>query len=444
MTHRMPIARLALALGGIFAAATGLSRAQSLNPLPKYLLTEKNVVILTAPQVVAGPTVLDAKWSPDGVHIAAMRRTERFALDNMIQTMHLVLWSAGKQSQEIWQTDMTPSAMPRVAWLSPETCTVEIKWKERVQGTDANGNVDWHETPHQSILWVDSAHDKVKNIAEMPDDHLYVSPNRPFAALLSPSQHQMILLNLDGTIRKRITLPEKTSWKFFWPDDKWTADGLQVQIDAEVPRDDKPGQTLRSYLFNVQTGELKIDQLPPPSPAKPVQAGLHLTHSSHDLSYARRTQHLSPLWLENTENGKQSAALLAPNASFGKISPVGSSALYLSEQTAFVTSWRIGPKEPFVTNVKMAVLSNAKQLGLGLVMYAQDYDEAFPAPSATLQSDLHPYLLNNDLYDGFNYTFGGGDLAKIANPATTELGTVDGPDGQAVIFADGHVRWIPR
>lgn len=444
MKPLLPRIGLACALACLLSTVWRPGSAQSLNPLPKYLLTEKNVVILTAPQVVAGPTVLDAKWSPDGVRIAAIRRTQRFALDTPIEETHLVLWSASKQSHDVWGREMMLTAGPHLSWLTPEICTVELKWTELVRGTDANGQVVITPVPHQGILWVDSAHDRVTPIDEQPEDHLYISPGHPFAALLSPAQRQLILLKPDGSTLKRIPLPEKTTWRHYLPEDRWSADGLHVQLYAEVPLDDKPGQTLREYDLNIQTGELKFGQVTAPPAPKAAQTGLHLTQSGQHITYGRRTQFLRPLWLENTEGGKQSAVLLTSDASSGKISPLGSSALYLSEGTAFVTPWRAVPKEPFVSNIKAVVMSNAKQLGLGLIMYAEDYDESFPTPSDSLQNDLTPYLRNNDLYDGFNYTYGGGRLADITNPAQTELGTVDGPDGQAVIFADGHVRWFPR
>ena len=46
-----------------------------------------------------------------------------------------------------------------------------------------------------------------------------------------------------------------------------------------------------------------------------------------------------------------------------------------------------------------------------------------------------------DLFNGFVYTYGGGALKDIDSPTTTETGYVNGPNGKAVIYADGHVKW---
>ena len=33
-------------------------------------------------------------------------------------------------------------------------------------------------------------------------------------------------------------------------------------------------------------------------------------------------------------------------------------------------------------------------------------------------------------------------MASIQNPADTEMGYVVGPGGSAVVFADGHAKWV--
>ncbi len=98
--------------------------------------------------------------------------------------------------------------------------------------------------------------------------------------------------------------------------------------------------------------------------------------------------------------------------------------------------------------------SNLKQIGLGVMMYLQDYDERFPgggvwdAPNAQIWNPgwpgwisnvIGPYIKNNQLYEcpsgtggwwanpatgqpinyGYNYVcFGGSKLAAVAEPAS--------------------------
>src|SRR5205085_11881776 len=65
---------------------------------------------------------------------------------------------------------------------------------------------------------------------------------------------------------------------------------------------------------------------------------------------------------------------------------------------------------------RTVALSNAKQLGLGLMMYAQDYDETLPT-GENINEKIQPYIKNDSLFQGFTYTYGGGKLSDIPNPS---------------------------
>lgn len=98
---------------------------------------------------------------------------------------------------------------------------------------------------------------------------------------------------------------------------------------------------------------------------------------------------------------------------------------------------------------KQMAMTNAKQVGLGLLMYAQDYDENFPQTGGGLTKTLQPYLKSDAVFKnpatgepGFVYTYTGPtSFAEIALIAETQLGYVSGPGGRAIIWADGHVTW---
>lgn len=114
-----------------------------------------------------------------------------------------------------------------------------------------------------------------------------------------------------------------------------------------------------------------------------------------------------------------------------------------------------------------ASMSNLKQLGLGLLMYAQDYDERLPpmnsatsqaqirAPSPpnrqTVQQRLRPYLKNDDIYshpttkqlyrpNGF---LSRKRLSFFTSPATMVAFYEASPDAdglRAALYLDGHVK----
>jgi hypothetical protein len=89
---------------------------------------------------------------------------------------------------------------------------------------------------------------------------------------------------------------------------------------------------------------------------------------------------------------------------------------------------------------RMVVISNARQLGTGLMMYVQDYDEIYPSGD-NINDKVGPYIKNTSLFQNFVYTFGVRSLADIDKPSELIIGYVTGPGGRANVFADGHVKW---
>jgi len=88
---------------------------------------------------------------------------------------------------------------------------------------------------------------------------------------------------------------------------------------------------------------------------------------------------------------------------------------------------------------RAVTMSNAKQVGLAMMMFAADNDDNIPGGLTAEQ--IAPYLKNTELASGFVYTWGGGNISKVENPSETELGYVTGQGGKAIIYVDGHVKW---
>ena len=92
--------------------------------------------------------------------------------------------------------------------------------------------------------------------------------------------------------------------------------------------------------------------------------------------------------------------------------------------------------------LKAEALSRAKRVGTALMMYAADMDDVLPN-GENFVGRLSPYLKNRQMLDGFSYTFAGGPVTQLKDPASTELGFTMGPGGRAVVYADGHAKWVP-
>jgi hypothetical protein len=151
---------------------------------------------------------------------------------------------------------------------------------------------------------------------------------------------------------------------------------------------------------------------------------------------------------DGAKDGEQPRALVAANAEWGKFSPGGDAVLYVGDGAAWVCPLKRVPKEVFLAARAAArrqmLMSNGKQLAVGLLMYSQDYDETLPDAGSDIQSLIMPYLKNQSLFDGFVYTFPGGKLSDVPEPSKTLLGHIPAEGGQIQVFVDGHVRFEPN
>jgi hypothetical protein len=100
--------------------------------------------------------------------------------------------------------------------------------------------------------------------------------------------------------------------------------------------------------------------------------------------------------------------------------------------------------EALVAWKKYNAVKKVREAGLAMIMFGADNDDKLPSSRADLYGLLGPYLRDSSVLDGFTYTLSGGSMASVKNPATTQLGYLDFPDGRAVVFVDGHAQWIPK
>jgi hypothetical protein len=92
--------------------------------------------------------------------------------------------------------------------------------------------------------------------------------------------------------------------------------------------------------------------------------------------------------------------------------------------------------------LKAQAMSIAKQVGIALMLYAADMDEVLPN-GENFVNRLTPYIKDRKMIAAFNYTYAGGPMDQIKDIANTELGFTMGPGGRAIVYADGHAKWVP-
>lgn len=93
---------------------------------------------------------------------------------------------------------------------------------------------------------------------------------------------------------------------------------------------------------------------------------------------------------------------------------------------------------------KQVIISNLKQLGLGMMQYVEDNNETFPT-NATWHDGIMPYVKDESLFDfgGFPVQYHAPPnlaMASINSPATEVTATVDTPCAHIALYADGHVK----
>jgi prepilin-type processing-associated H-X9-DG protein len=135
-----------------------------------------------------------------------------------------------------------------------------------------------------------------------------------------------------------------------------------------------------------------------------------------------------------------------------------------SESDGFLNTWARTLSQPRVPNLQVASrisMSNLKQILLGMLQFAQDYDQKLLFTPANFAEKLQPYTKSRKIFlaptldqnDPFAYTLNpevaGKSLGAFAQPSRTAAiyeADKDGKllfrfDGKAVIgFVDGHVK----
>lgn len=110
---------------------------------------------------------------------------------------------------------------------------------------------------------------------------------------------------------------------------------------------------------------------------------------------------------------------------------------------------RAAYEEKIRTLQRQAAMTNAKQIVLGILMYAQDWDDNYPASGKGVEKAIEPYTKNKQIFENpatgepsFVYTHTGSTAAAdMTSPATSQLGYLSGPGGRAILWADGHITW---
>ena len=90
---------------------------------------------------------------------------------------------------------------------------------------------------------------------------------------------------------------------------------------------------------------------------------------------------------------------------------------------------------------RAAALSDAEQISAGIEQYVQFHNQKYPPAGSNFAEVVGPYMARSDVFEDFTYVPPEKKKTELAHRPVTIIGTVAGPGGEAVIYADRHVKW---
>lgn len=484
----------------LVAAAVGRSQS-GVNRANDTFRGEKDAFVLWPNEPISGPVVSWAQWAPSGKRVLGCRVESRLTEQSVkmeLLGMPIEFPAPQQVSMFVWETDTRKSTDVLHGAVVPGLDA--LQWIG-VSDTALVTTLDDSPNPPgdhftQTLYWVDTAKSKagvVTQAVSNPHVMAYVgvesSPAVPFAlvfgsmgtpgvsALKDPSRREVIIMvRPGGKVGAMIQLPQgpiayqpsyspethkvylsglmprtpegqKQLPKWFLLDD---VREIVTPCDAPAHVQSMEDRSYRSSATQLVVGGSATgataeapDKAPPT--AVPV---LDLMLRSESLGKPPFTRKVKTAWLEAPgaplKKGRPTNALVSADCTDATLSPTLDGVIFIAGGSLFCRNIQRIDLDDFERAAdlaeRQALMSNGKQVALGLIMYAMDNDDNLPG--GNLPDDLNAYLKDPSLTDGFVYTFTGGNMSQVESPATTELGHIDGNGGRAVVYVDGHVQWV--
>lgn len=444
----------------IACASMSVASAQgpALDLLDNLVVTDSKAYALLPPQMLAGGNCKRVSYSPDGRYVLVdrVKPPEAKVLQDLLGgnppadgvdtgTSELLAYNikTGK-STVVLSAPNRGLTFEMTGWFAKSSVAVVSAM--------AVGP-----TPDRSfsLFVVDAARGTARESFRSDSAHVIFSATQPNAAIVEfvkkgdgsfSGQTAIQRLVPDGRLSNPVVLPGSLPSVFEEPGGTWAC---QERLPHGAPK----GTVAPAYRIDftsatcTQVGAVTKLIANESNPALLVVAGSGPVTISGRKTYARAA-YITPT---PTDDAKPNAeppivAVLGTDVKESWLSPNLDSVTYISRGSAFIRPVIELPREAALLAYRAArqnaVMNQGKQCGLGAMMLASDYDDVLPGPE-DFSSKVMPYLKDQGMLENFTYTFGGGNLRDIKDPASTELGFVPGPNGRAVVFVDGHVRWVP-
>ncbi|MHB8636479.1 MAG: hypothetical protein ACYC96_08400 [Fimbriimonadaceae bacterium] len=421
----------------------------------EWVLTPKHAYILLPAVTVTKGEVAAAEWSPDGAYLMVAALEPSFSVVDALNAggsgsaatgrSTILVWDRrSRQVRRLWSSDDPTLKVRGIFWLHGSSCAYVDVWstvKSRNGVRDSFGLISM-DAATGNYLWVPGMERLQQEAA------VSCSPLKPLAVAVFGDEpyRPNVDSNSDIAANYWTIAPNaqvvkrcrgQDAWRYSLA---WAADGANWYVQAPKPRS-KGLSTLAigndGSATPVNVALYKDVEQPNPE--------LWLHDKTTVATQRRVKRNLNNVWLSSPIDTYHPDVLVTADGNRAMLSPSADAVFYVEGGVA-----RVRPidqlsddqKRALFDIVKAETMSNAKQCALGLMMYSNDYDDLLPPGGGFSQVD--PYIKSDDIMADFIYTPPSQlNMTMIANPSTMPIGYINGPGGQAVAYADGHVGWIP-
>lgn len=457
------------ALGLIVTAIASFGTSQ-MDPTSELIFTNAKAIALLPPQIVSTGMTSSAYWSPNG----------KFLLVNSVETKTM--------GEMLLRSFENPAAPPKnlpdqvLALHDVERQTTRIVWRGRV-GAVTIDDASW--LPGSASALIVVRHEVKDDEGNVTGEGRQVvwslsATSGQMTTAFQPDENELVSIETDtrakGAVlairRLRSQANQEPSARYIWVRPNGSISGAipakgnfaygQIEFFEKgnrpmlIARENAGEKGLRAVWLDMDFASGHLKEVPPlnvraetePEPEFRLISGATMTASDARAGATPRTINLNSAWLIAKEKSSNQSSLVAAEVEKMQLSPAMNAVFYTTKGVAIVRPLISVPKEWALSALAHAerarLISDAKQVATALHIYAADYDDVLPSNNSDWMEALYPYTKNRQLLDGFVYTFGGGSLSDIKNPANTEIGYKEGPGGRAVAYADGHVKWVPN
>ena len=427
-----------------------------INPLRDFIQTGDKCYCLLPPRLVSGEDVQDAQWSQDGKSLLYVRLTQRPTFDAALSvqnastlTSHtLYQWDeASDQSTSIVTVDGKTTSIDRLAWLNGGAVFLLETEEAKEEGS--------------------KTYAIYRFASDDPNGSFVARSAAPFEIEASPTKDEAILTEFNrdqsGQTKKAAILEDGATYlvqidsvsnkSMFDFDENGDACYFDVVVDPTTKK-----RRLVARPIDAKTGHIQLDR-EVTSRIGAFQVPITVEPGSSLAAFAKSDKvSLESEWLIAQEKeegehppqapeksaGKHYVAFLADDSTQGFLSSALNRVAYVSKGSLFVRDM-IQIDAALMAKMiaeaeKEDAMSRAKQIGLAMIMFSNDWDGKMPS-NRDFGNQIDPYLKDGDLLQGFVYTYQGGNLPEGADAASTQLGYVQQGNGRASVYGDGHVVW---